>query len=168
LLGRRAALTPDTLEVVVTITRKVLTSIAALVVGAAAIPEIVYAAPPVPGGETTVLTLPAGEYCAFAIELTLVSNEKTHDSGHGDVVYTGALRGTAKNLASGVVRTYNLSGPGFDEGNTITGPQLIGQPASRNVGPPFLIVNYGRVTFTPDFTIASRTGSFTDICADLS
>src|SRR3954462_12828842 len=87
---------PDTLEVVVMITRKVLISIAALVVGAAAVPDVVYAAPAVPGGDTAVLTLPAGEYCAFAIELTLVSNEKTHDSGHGDVVYTGALRGTAK------------------------------------------------------------------------
>ena len=151
-----------------TVTRKTVISVAVLVFGAAAIPGLAGAAPAVPGGEVTEFTLPAGEYCPFAVELTLVSNEKTHDSGHGDVVYTGALRGTAKNLASGVVRTYNLSGPGFDEGNTITGPQLIGQPASRNVGPPFLIVNYGRVTFTPDFTIASRTGSFTDICADLS
>ena len=74
-------------------------------------------------------------------------------------------------MDSGVTRTYNISGPGFDaDGNatTVTGPQLIGQPASRNVGPPFLIVTYGRVTFTADFTIASLTGSVTDVCADLS
>jgi len=152
----------------VKVNRMVLTTIGALMIGAALIAEVANAAPAVPNGETTVLTFPAGEYCAFPIELTLVSREKTHDSGHGDVVYTGALTSTAKNLASGVVHTYNLSGPGFDEGNTITGPQLIGQPASRNVGPPFLIVAHGRVTFTPDFTIATRTGSVTDVCADLS
>lgn len=148
-----------------TLTRKLLVTLAALLAGGAATAG---AAPTVPGGNVSVQILDAGEFCPFSVELTLVDNETFRDPADGHVYYTGAERGTAKNLATGAVRTYNLSGPGFDGGNTIAGPQLIGQPASRNVGPPFLIVNYGRVTFTPDFTIATRTGRYTDVCADLS
>jgi hypothetical protein len=52
------------------------------------------------------------------------------------------------------------------EGTRVTGPQLIGQPASRDLGSTFLIVTYGRVTVTPELTIATRTGSVTDICVE--
>jgi hypothetical protein len=141
---------------------------AALTLATLAIPSVAAAAPAVPGGETSTYSFPAGEYCAFPVQITLVSNEIAHDSGQGRVVYTGALSGTVTNLATGASRTYNLSGPGFDGGNTVTGPQLIGQPAWRDLGSTFLIVTYGRVTVTPEVTIATQTGSVTDICADLA
>jgi hypothetical protein len=142
-------------------------SVAAAALVAAGAPAA-SAAPAVPGGDISTYSFDAGEYCAFPVRITLVNNEKMHDGGQGDVVYTGAVTGTVTNLATGAMRTYNLSGPGFDGGNTVTGPQLIGQPASRHVGPAFLIVAYGRVTFTPELTIATQTGHVTDICAGLS
>jgi hypothetical protein len=149
--------------------RKFLICSVALALAIAAVPSFAAAAPAVPGGDTTTYDFPAGEYCAFPIEITLVSNETYRDdTAPGPVFFTGAAEGTVTNEATGATRTYNLSGPGFAGGTTVTGPQLIGQPASRNVGSPFLIVAYGRVTFTPDFTIASRTGSVTDVCAALS
>jgi hypothetical protein len=65
-----------------------------------------------PGGETSTVSFPAGEYCPFPIQLTLVNNEKPHDTGQGVVVYTGAASGTVTNLTTGATHTYNLSGPG--------------------------------------------------------
>lgn len=74
---------------------------------------------------------------------------------------------TATNLDSGASRTFNASGPTFRNG-TLTGNALIGQPASRGVGPAFLIINRGRVTFNSDDTIRTITGSHIDVCAALS
>ena len=76
------------------------------------------------------------------------------------------------NKQTGATKSYNISGPTFgspgEVPTAVTGPNLILQPASREVGPAFLIYTTGRVTFTPEFTIASRTGRVTDVCAALS
>lgn len=104
--------------------------------------------------------------------LTPYGNQKTHDTGKGDILSTGKLTATVTNKETGETKSYNISGPTFgspDEVPTaVTGPNLILQPASRNVGPAFLIYTTGRVNFTPEFTIASRTGRVTDVCAALS
>ena len=99
-------------------------------------------AAPVPPS-TQVVDAPAGEYCAFSVHIVIVSAQKQHDTGTGDVLFTGPLRATITNAATGATREYNLPGLTFVDAQTgittVTGPQLIGQPASRMVGPAFLI-----------------------------
>ncbi|MCA1709508.1 MAG: hypothetical protein LC808_42005, partial [Actinobacteria bacterium] len=80
---------------------------------------------------------------------------------------TGSLTATITNESSGETQTFNISGPTFNDG-TLTGPALILQPASAGVGPAFLIVNKGRVTFTENNTIATIKGSTTDVCEVLA
>ena len=137
---------------------------AALVV--VAIPSSAISAPAVPGAEPAVFDAPAGEFCAFPIELSLLDGTKLH-SGAGVVFSTGPLSVTVTNLVTGLAQTFNASGPTFKDG-TLTGPALVGQPLSRGVGPAFLIINRGRVTFTPENTIDTITGSQIDICAALT
>jgi hypothetical protein len=138
------------------------------------IPGVAGAAPAVPKGETTTLPeFPAGELCAFPVEITIVYGQRTHETGQGDTLVTGPFTATVTNQTTGATRTFNVSGPslfrtGPDVPTAVTGPNLISQPASAGLGPPFLIYTTGRVIFTPDFTIASRTGNVTDVCADLS
>jgi hypothetical protein len=139
---------------------------------AVVMPGVAGAAPAVPKGET--FTFDPGDVCAFPVQITVVYGQKTHDTGQGDTLVTGPFTATVTNLTTGATRTFNVSGPslfrtGPDVPTAVTGPNLISQPASRMVGPPFLIYTTGRVTFTsPDFTIASRTGNVTDVCAELS
>jgi hypothetical protein len=140
--------------------------IAAVSVAAAAAPSAAPAAPAVPGAEPVVLTFPAGEFCAFPIEVTLLDGTRLHKDG-SRLFSTGPLSVTVTNLDTGVAATFNASGPTFADG-TLTGTALIGQPASRNVGPAFLIINRGRVTFTANSTINTITGSQIDICAALT
>jgi hypothetical protein len=131
-----------------------------------AIPSLATAAPAVPGATPQVADFPAGEFCSFPLEVTFRDGTKLHkDSSR--VFSTGPLSVTATNLASGASRTFNASGPTFRNG-TLTGNALIGQPASRGVGPAFLIINRGRVTFNSDDTIRTITGSQIDVCAALS
>ena len=131
-----------------------------------AIPSLATAAPAVPGATPQVVDFPAGEFCAFPIEVSFLDGTKLHkDSSR--VYSTGPLSVTVKNLDSGAARTFNASGPTFRNG-TLTGNALIGQPASRGVGPAFLIINRGRVTFNSDNTIRTITGSQIDVCAALS
>jgi hypothetical protein len=136
------------------------------------IPGVAGAAPAVPKGQTTTTDFPAGELCAFPVRITTVYGQTTHDTGQGDTLVTGPFTATVTNQTTGATRTFNISGPTFlrtgpDVPTLVTGPNLILQPASRNVGPAFLIYTTGRVTFAPDFTIASRTGNVTDVCAEL-
>lgn len=137
----------------------------------AIIPGVAAAAPVVPGGQQFKLDFPAGEFCAFPVEIAGVDGQVTHDTGTGDMLVIGPAAATVTNLDTGAMRTFNVSGPTHiaADGSTVdTGPFLIGQPASRNVGPPFLIYTTGQVTFTPEDTIATRTGAVTDVCAELS
>jgi hypothetical protein len=123
------------------------------------------AAPAVPGGETSVFDAPAGEFCAFPVRIAVRDGTKLHTGT--PLFSTGPLAATITNLATGASATFNASGPTFKD-STLAGTALIGQPASRNVGAPFLIVNRGRVTFTDNLTIATITGSRIDVCAALS
>lgn len=133
---------------------------------AVAMPSLASAAPAVPGAVPQVADFPAGEFCSFPIEVAFRDGTKLHkDSSR--VFSTGPLSVTATNLDSGASRTFNASGPTFRNG-TLTGNALIGQPASRGVGPAFLIINRGRVTFNSDNTIRTITGSQIDVCAALS
>jgi hypothetical protein len=146
---------------------------AVLASAAAIIPGIAGAAPAVPKAQPVTLVFPAGELCPFPVEIVVLDGTKIHDTGNGDIIVAGPLSATVTNLTTGATRTYNASGPLFfrsgpDVPTVGTGPQLILQPASREVGPPFLIYTTGRVTFTPNFTIASLTGHVTDVCAELS
>ncbi len=146
---------------------------AVLATAVATVSTVADAAPVIPGGEPVELDFPAGELCAFPVKLTIVSGQQAHDTGQGDIIVTGPFTATVTNMTTGATQTYNISGPTFVEQGeeiptAVTGPNLILQPASRNVGPAFLILTTGRVTFTPDFTIASRTGAVTDVCAALS
>jgi hypothetical protein len=137
------------------------------------IPSVADAAPAVPKGEPVMSDYPAGELCTFPVELSVVSGQQGHDTGQGDIIITGPFTAIVTNLATSASEIYNISGPTFVEDGqevptAVTGPNLILQPASRNVGPAFLILTTGRVTFTSNFTIASRRGAVTDVCAALS
>lgn len=151
-----------------------LLSAAAVLASVAVImPGVAGAAPAVPKGETATQDFPAGELCAFPVRVTTVYGQTTHNTGQGDTLVTGPFTATVTNLTTGATETFNISGPslfrtGPDVPTVVTGPNLVLQPASRNVGPPFLIYTTGRVAFTPNFTIASRTGNVTDVCAALS
>ena len=145
-------------------TRCALLAVTSLLCGA--MPSLAAAAPAVPGAESQVVDFPAGEYCTFPIELSFLDGTKLH-SDSSSVYSTGPLSLTATNLDSGKARTFNASGPTFRDG-TLTGTALIGQPASRDAGPPFLIINRGRVTFNSDNTIRTITGSQIDVCGALS
>jgi hypothetical protein len=127
--------------------------------------------PGVASADPTELIFPAGELCPFEVGITPYGEQTTHDTGKGDILFTGRLTATVTNKETGATKSYNISGPTLGRGEVptaVTGPNLILQRASRNVGPAFLIYTTGRVTFTSDFTIASRTGRVTDVCAALS
>lgn len=128
-------------------------------------PTAAAAAPP-PRGETTTLTFPSGELCDFPVTIVVNDATKLHP-GPGAVFSTGTLTATITNDATGETQTFNVSGPTFKNG-TLTGPALVLQPASAGLGPAFLIVNKGRVTFTENNTIATITGNTTDVCAVLA
>ena len=139
---------------------------AAAVVAVAA-PAPAAGAPAVPGAETVVLfDAPAGEFCEFPVRLALRDGTKLHDTD-SILFSTGALSVTITNLDSGEAQTFNASGPTFRNG-VLAGTAIILQPASRNVGPPFMILSRGRATFTEQNTIDTITGSQVDICAALS
>lgn len=142
----------------------------ALVVAAlavAAVPSTAISAPAVPGAEPVVLLeAPAGEFCAFALRLSLLDGTKLH-SADSALFSTGPLSVTVTNLDTGVAQTFNASGPTFKDG-TLKGTAIIAQPLSRNVGPAFLILNRGVVTFTPNNTIATIKGNQVGICAELT
>ena len=146
---------------------------AVLASAAAIIPGVAGAAPAVPKAEPLTFEFRAGELCPFPVQIVVLDGTKIHNTGNGDTIVAGPISATVTNVTTGATRTYNASGPTFfrsgaDVPTVSTGPQLILQPASRNVGPPFLIYTTGRVTWTPNFTIASRTGHVTDVCAELS
>jgi hypothetical protein len=125
------------------------------------------AAPRLPGVEPVTSAFAAGEFCAFPVAITLVDGQREH-TNPGAVLFTGPLAATIENLSSGATITLTASGPTLREGAVSVGPTLIGQPAFRNVGAPFLIFNWGRTTFTENNTIASVTGRTLDLCSALS
>jgi hypothetical protein len=142
-----------------------------LVLGAA-VPAAGQAAPTVPGAQPVLLAdAPAGEFCSFPVLVTALDGTRVHNL-KGTVAVTGPFTVTVTNEATGVSRTFNASGPTLIDRSTgnlvLVGPSLIGQPASRNVGPAFLILNFGRTEFTSNNTIASITGQRIDICAALA
>jgi hypothetical protein len=140
-----------------------------------AVPTGALAAPKVPGAEPVVLEFPAGELCSFPVRLTILDGQREHED-QGTVILTGPLTVTVTNLSSGASQTFNASGPTLVEPRSgalvLTGPSIILQPASLEVGEPFLIYHRGRVVFTANndgiLTIASITGETVDICAALS
>jgi hypothetical protein len=136
-----------------------------------AVPTAALAAPKVPGAEPVELEFPAGELCSFPVQFTILDGQRLHQD-QGTVILTGPFTVTVTNGASGASQTFNASGPTLVEPRSgalvLTGPSIILQPASRNVGPPFLIYHRGRVVFTENNTIASITGETVDICAALS
>jgi hypothetical protein len=105
----------------------------------------------------------------FSVTLVVDDNTQLHENVDGQVFSTGALKVTAINNKTGKQITLNASGPTFSDG-VLTGPALVFQQANfkpdRNN--PFLIINFGRVTFNSDSTIATITGRRTDICAALA
>jgi hypothetical protein len=134
------------------------------------------AAPAVPHGETSVTDYPAGELCAFPVRIETVSatTEARPGSTNNRLIFTGPLRATVTNLNTDVSRTYNISGPTFVDTTTdpagivLTGPALILQPASLDIGPAFLITTSGRVSFPANNPIEIQHGRTThDICAEL-
>ena len=120
---------------------------------------------------------PAGELCEFAVSIEIVSattGTKPPGSTDDNLIFTGPIRATVTNTETDVSRTYNISGPTFIDTTTdpngfvLTGPALILQPASLDIGDPFPITTSGRVTFAKNNTIASHHGRIThDICAEL-
>jgi hypothetical protein len=129
------------------------------------------AAPPLPGvTPVTIADAPAGEFCSFPVLVQAQDGQKAHTTGV--VLLTGPFVAIVTNKATGAKLTLNASGPTLTNRSNghlvVVGPSLIGQPASRNVGPAFLILNSGRVEFTDNFTIATRSGKVRDICAELS
>jgi hypothetical protein len=110
----------------------------------------------------------AGELCDFPVRIVVNDNTKIVENDASQVYSTGAIKITVTNTEpDGRTKGYNISGPTFDNG-TLTGPALILQPASAGLGDPFLIINYGRVTFNEDRSIDTIIGKQTDICAQLA
>ena len=137
-----------------------------------AVPTAALAAPKVPGAEPFELTFEGKDrVCSFDVLLTILDGTRLHED-QDIVISTGPLTVTVTNLDSGASQTFNASGPTFNNGQVLTGPAIILQPASLNVGEPFLIYHRGRVVFTANndgiLTIASITGETVDICAALS
>src|SRR3954470_3678679 len=137
---------------------------------ALALPGSATAAPAVPGADlVTAVDAPAGELCSFPVLIQVRDGTRLHDSGHGAVFSTGPLVAVVTNETTHASLTLNISGPTLVDRSTgrtiLVGRELILQPASRNIGPPFLLVNSGRVTFTEQNTIATRTGKVRNICA---
>ncbi len=113
-----------------------------------------------------VFSVPAGEFCAFPLQFSFRDGSKLHKDTSA-LFSTGPLSVTITNLDSGAAQTFNASGPTFRDG-TLTVHAPIGQPLSRGVGPAFLIINSGRVTFTANNTIDTITGRHIDVCPVLS
>jgi hypothetical protein len=61
--------------------KRLLALVAAASVAAIAAPSAAPAAPAVPGAEPIVLTFPAGEFCAFPIEVALLDGTRLHNDG---------------------------------------------------------------------------------------
>jgi hypothetical protein len=131
-----------------------------------AVPSAVLAAPKVPGAEPIVLDFPAGEFCSFPVQLIILDGQRLHE-GQGTVILTGPFTVTVTNLSSGTSQTFNASGATLVEPRSgalvLVGPAIIGQPASRGVGEPFLIYHRGRAVFTENNTLASITGEAGDL-----
>jgi hypothetical protein len=109
----------------------------------------------------------AQRVCAnFDVAVFLVDGTKSHEND-GRVLFTGPLTATIVNLDTGKAKTYNISGPTFD-GGILTGPAVIFQPADAGLGDPFLIINYGRVTFNANTSIKTISGKQTNVCAELA
>ena len=140
--------------------------IASLTAGSLALPAAAAAAPKLPDAPSGSFEVPAGEYCEFAVRISYRDGQRVHENP-GAIVLTGPFVTTVTNLASGEDITLNAPGPLLD-GPVSAGPWLIGQPASRGVGEPFLIYHRGRVTFNDDNTVASIHGRTIDLCAVLS
>jgi hypothetical protein len=121
---------------------------------------------PTPDVEPVVIQAEAGVYCDFALKISIYDEQKLHDNG-GVVLWTGRYVATIENVETGAAMTFNAPGPTLKDG-VVTGPYLIGQPSSRNLGSTFLIFHRGRVTFNADNTIATKVGKTVDICAALS
>jgi hypothetical protein len=137
-----------------------------------AVPTAALAAPKVPGAEPVELDFTGPHrVCSFDVRLTILDGQRLHQD-QGTVILTGPFTVKVTNLNSDASQTFNASGPTLVEPRSgalvLTGPSIILQPASRNVGPPFLIYHRGRVVFTENNTIASITGETVDICAALS
>jgi hypothetical protein len=134
------------------------------------VPSAALAAPTIPGVEPIVLDFPAGEFCSFPVQLTILDGQRLHED-QGTVLLTGPFTVTVTNLSTGASQTFNASGPTLVEPGSdalvLVGPAIIGQPASRGVGEPFLIYHRGRAIFTENLTLASITGETVDICAAL-
>jgi hypothetical protein len=147
------------------------TALAVALLAILAVPTAALAAPAIPGAEPIVLDFPAGEFCSFPVQLTILDGQRLHE-GQGTVLLTGPFTATVTNLASGASQTFNASGSTILEPRSgalvLAGPAIIGQPASRGVGEPFLIYHRGRAVFTENNTLASITGETVDICAALS
>jgi hypothetical protein len=132
-----------------------------------------HAVPAVPGGQPFEFSAPAGEFCDFALAAAGTSAASVRPaSPGGDLIATGPVALTVTNLETGASRSYNISGPTFVDTATgrltLTGPALVGQPASNNAGSTFLVVTAGRWVFTPQNTIYSTSGTIAhDICAEL-
>jgi hypothetical protein len=137
------------------------------------------AVPAVPHGETSVTDYPAGELCAFPVRIEVVATTATTaprpTPTDNKLIFTGPIRATITNISTDVSRTYNISGPTFVDTTTnppgivLTGPALILQPASLNIGAPFLKISSGRVSFPANNPIETQHGKFThDVCAELT
>ena len=152
-----------------------LTAILTSIIAAFGTPAL--AAPVIPNGTPIELTFPAGEVCAFPVQITGVTGQKTPDNNQGGVLATGPFTATVTNGFTGASETFNISGPTLldhQNGMTVmTGPSIIFQPASAGLGAPFLIYERGRVVFNPPnqqgfSSINSITGTTVDICAALT
>jgi hypothetical protein len=152
-----------------------LTAILTSIIAAFGTPAL--AAPVIPNGTPIELTFPAGEVCAFPVQITGVTGQKTPDNNQGGVLATGPFTATVTNGSTGASETFNASGPTLldpQNGMTVmTGPSIIVQPASAGLGAPFLIYERGRVVFNPPNqqgfgSINSITGTTVDICAALT
>ncbi len=108
----------------------------------------------------------AGEVCDFPVLVNFWGTQKPHDQGAVDA--TGRFIIQIVNQDSGAQVTLNASGPSLRGGAVEVGPWVVFQPASRNVGPAFLIYHRGHTTFTEQITIDTIHGHTVDVCALLS
>ncbi len=129
---------------------------------------------PHPGPFSSETFSPAGEYCAFALDITITSAAQIRPSAPGGgLIATGSAAVEVTNLQNSQTRTYNISGPTFVDGQTgqliLTGNALVGQPSSIVPDNPFLVITRGRWAFDANGIVASGHGAIGhDVCAELS
>ena len=142
-------------------------------VAVACLPSAAGAAPPGPAGFD--VTVPAGDFCDFAVHILVAGKAKTIDLGDRFVVTAPGQTLTATNLATGKVLTTSITGAFHNTTladksveTMATGRNLLGDPIAG------LVIAVGDFSFTTaadgqtNIVPLHGEGRLIDVCAALT